>query len=402
MSSMSTSKSSTPVIDVHTHVYLPRYLQRLRARNVVPRITTFPDAPNDEKMLILPGEEKTGKGRPLTKFYWDRDLRLQWMDKHNIDISVISLANPWLDFLSPASAIEASRDFNNEMEEFCTSVYEDTGRKRIFGMGILPLIPLENEEVGCRREDGEDEMSVDTLVQENVNVVESIASSKYLKGIILGTQGFGKGLDDSRLVPIFRALADANLPIFLHPHYGLPPSLFGSLPNGHVLPLALGFPVETTISISRLLLSGIYDELPHLKIMLAHSGGVLPYLSSRLNSCVEHDPVVRGRLKQKDVRSYLGKLYYDAVAYGSEELEFLEKVIKRAGSGVSDQELHPTERILFGTDCPFFPPLDADPVKAEWTSVKENVKAIYATPFSADQHRAVLGGNAIKFFNLDL
>lgn len=87
--------------------------------------------------------------------------------------------------------------------------------------------------------------------------------------------------------------------MFLHPHYGVDASAFGPLDNGHVLPLALGFTFETTTAVARMILCGVLDRHPSLKILLAHSGGALPMLGSRLASCIKHDPVVAARLKHK-------------------------------------------------------------------------------------------------------
>ena len=64
---------------------------------------------------------------------------------------------------------------------------------------------------------------------------------------ILNSKQSSCRLDDERLEPLFAKLAEKKLMIFLHPHYGITPSLFGERDNGHVLPLALGFPFETTI-----------------------------------------------------------------------------------------------------------------------------------------------------------
>lgn len=113
--------------------------------------------------------------------------------------------------------------------------------------------------------------------------------------------------------PIWARIAEKGVVIFLHPHYGVDSSAWGEKANGHVLPLALGFPFETTAATTRLILAGVFDRQPALKLMLAHSGGALPQLSSRLASCIAHDPVVASRLKH-DVRWYLGKLYFDAVS----------------------------------------------------------------------------------------
>lgn len=63
----------------------------------------------------------------------------------------------------------------------------------------------------------------------------------------MGTKGIGNGLDDPVLDPVWEAIEIAGLVVFLHPHYGVGAEAYGKQENGHVLPLALGFPFETTI-----------------------------------------------------------------------------------------------------------------------------------------------------------
>lgn len=62
----------------------------------------------------------------------------------------------------------------------------------------------------------------------------------------MGTRGIGKGLDDEALHPVWSAIEKAGLVVFIHPHYGIDANAWGDKDNGHVLPLALGFPFETT------------------------------------------------------------------------------------------------------------------------------------------------------------
>jgi aminocarboxymuconate-semialdehyde decarboxylase len=170
-------------------------------------------------------------------------------------------------------------------------------------------------------------------------------------------------------------------------------------------------------AVTRLILAGVLDRHPNLRILLAHAGGALPQLSSRLASCVAHDPVVAGRLKH-DARWYLGKLYFDAVAYGSAELSFVSGAIGRAarfGSGragqgdkVSGEALVEREReeaqdgsarMLFGTDHPFFPPLGSE---ERWMSVVENLEAIEGVGAWTDKEKnGVRGGNALELFGLE-
>ncbi|KAI5481327.1 hypothetical protein MNV49_004949 [Pseudohyphozyma bogoriensis] len=113
-------------------------------------------------------------------------------------------------------------------------------------------------------------------------------------------------------------------------------------------------------------------------------------------------------------------LYYDAVAYGPEELALVERVVARADKyegkdehlafvdRVTDRkellapaDYYPgTERIMFGTDHPFFPPLDGE---TRWKSVDENLDAIAGVPGWKDEDRArVMGGNAVDLFNLEI
>lgn len=150
----------------------------------------------------------------------------------------------------------------------------------------------------------------------------------------------------------------------------------------------------------------MFDRYPSLRLLLAHSGGALPVLSSRLASCVAHDPIVASRLRH-DARAYLGRLYFDAVAYGPEELGFVSETIARAdwyNAGAQRDADNPpnrstgAQRMLFGTDHPFFPPLrDSD----KWRSVVENLEAIDGVHgWNQTDKDGVRGANAIALFNL--
>ncbi|KAG1755500.1 amidohydrolase 2 [Suillus lakei] len=375
-----------PVVDVHTHVYLPRYAAELRARTSAPRILDWTNGvKTEERLLILDGEPSGG--RPIGPQYWDRDEKLEFMRRHGINISFVSSANPWLDFLPADRAQTLAHELNNGLEEYCaTSPPAEgfSGLKTLYGFGLLPLVP---------------DVEVSTIIQ----TIEHLKSLPHIRGVIMGTKGIGKGLDDNALDPVWGAIQAAGLVVFIHPHYGVDITAFGENDNGHVLPLALGFPFETTIAVTRLILSGVLDRFPDLRLLLAHSGGALPQLSSRLASCIQHDPIVANRLKH-DARYYLGQLYFDAVAYGSEELTFVSRTISRAsafknGEGTVDPQVGST-RLLFGTDHPFFPPLEAS---QKWPSVENNLAAIrsMAGVDSKPEHQAnILGLNALRLFDL--
>jgi aminocarboxymuconate-semialdehyde decarboxylase len=289
-----------PIVDIHTHVYPPKYMELLRSRDTVPYIRTFPDAPDSARLIILPGEDdpsmpSTSRGRPIGSEYYDIKEKIAFMDLHNIDKSVISLANPWLDFLPAEEAGAAAQKINDDVNDQC-SLYPG----RLYFFGTLPL-----------------SASTEVITAE----IERLNTLKYARGVIMGTSGLGEGLDDAKLDPVYTALEKHQHLIFLHPHYGLPTSVYGprAAEYGHVLPLALGFPLETTIAVTRMLLSGVWDRFTKLNVLLAHSGGTLPFLAGRIESCILHDGHLKkhGKTeKRRDVWDILKtNIYLDAVIY---------------------------------------------------------------------------------------
>ena len=134
-----------------------------------------------------------------------------------------SLANPWLDFLpSTPDTLEITKSLNDDLQTLCTQ-----HPKSLYAFGVLP--------------------SSSSPVSAWLNTLHHISQHSHIKGIILGTKGLGKGLDDPVLDPIWSQLEIQKLMTFIHPHYGIGKDTYGEMENGHVLPLALGFPFETTI-----------------------------------------------------------------------------------------------------------------------------------------------------------
>jgi aminocarboxymuconate-semialdehyde decarboxylase len=355
------------VVDIHTHVYPPSYIELLKSRSSIPYIRSFPPSSALRLVILLAEDtESTSRGRPVGAEYYDINKKIEFMDTHSIDISVISLANPWLDWVPAAEAAKAAEKINNEVNEECGKF-----PGRLFAFGTLPL-------------SGGKEVIVKEIAR--------LKELKYMRGVILGTTGLGKGLDDPELLPIFDALQDLKLPIFLHPHYGLPGSVWGDRAGdyGHVLPLALGFPLETTIAVTRMILSGVFERISELQMILAHSGGTLPFLAGRIESCIEHDAHLKAEGKlgkgRKTVWEILKtNIYLDAVIYGEIGLR---TAIQASGE----------DRVMFGTDHPFFPPLDEG---EKWLSVETNYEAIKGALGSGNEDaKGALGGNAVKILHL--
>jgi aminocarboxymuconate-semialdehyde decarboxylase len=330
------------VIDVHSHLYPRWYIELLKDRTEIPRVT---GEEGDERFVIFPDEQAaaSGGGRAMTDDYWSVETKLTFMDRHGIDRTVLSLGNPWLEPFEAEAGLAAARRLNAEFAELGAR----TGG-RIQGMGVLP---------------GRD-------VDAATAVIEEVARTVGLVGLVSGVRICGLTLDDPALEPVWRALEETGMPLLLHPHHASAMDELGGF--GHALPVALGFPVETTVALTRLLFAGVLHRHPGLRIVGSHGGGTLPYLAGRLDAGWRSDPALskRAPTPPSDV---MPRLFLDAVLYH-------ERALRAAADLVGP------DHMAFGTDHPFS---IADP--------DANLAAIRGT-FDEDAAARVLAGTALSLY----
>lgn len=325
-------------IDIHSHLYPRWYIDALKRRSEPPRIVGEEGA---ERFVIFDGEH----GRPMGDEYWDLEEKLAFMAAHRIDQTVASLGNPWLDPFEGEDAMELAVRANDYFASL-----ENITSGRIVGMGVLPQHD----------------------VKLAVATVGEIAATPTLYGAINGCRLCGRELDDPELEPVWQALADTGLPLLVHPHYVLGRQELTGW--GHAFPIALGFPFETTAAVARLVLSGVLQRHPGLRLVAAHGGGTLPFLGGRLDAGWRSDPSARERLGVKPSEE-LRKVFFDALVYHPPAL-------------LAVRELAGVGQMAFGSDHPFSV---ADPVV--------NLRAIDDS-FTADERNAVRIGSARRFFGL--
>jgi aminocarboxymuconate-semialdehyde decarboxylase len=100
----------------------------------------------------------------------------------------------------------------------------------------------------------------------------------------------------------------------------------------------VGFMFDTTLAIVRMIFDGFFDRYPNIKIIAAHGGATLPYIAGRLDRCHEMIAACSEVIKEEP-SSYLQRIYYDAVVYAQDALDFCIKV------GGPDN-------VLYGSDYP--------------------------------------------------
>jgi len=239
-----------------------------------------------------------------SSWIWDENRHLGEMDRWGIQKQVLSLAHVYTNFEDASLAMELCRIVNDEYAKICS--------RKPDRFGMLAVVPLIEAERACEE-------------------LERVRSLPGYSGIALGTNICGQVLDDPSFSEFFELANNLNTVVFLHP-------LGRKLPEawiGYRLEHLIGLPVETTFALSRLALSGFLDKYPHLRIIAAHVGGALPYLSVRIERAYK-EGVARHKPSY-----YFRRLYYDTSGPSHEAI--LACVSSMFGS----------ERILFGTDYPF-------------------------------------------------
>jgi 2,3-dihydroxybenzoate decarboxylase len=203
-----------------------------------------------------------------------------------------------------------------------------------------------------------------------------------LKGAMIFGSIRGEFLDNKKYWVILERAEKLDVPIYVHP--GMPPAdmlkPYLAYPG---LALAMwGFAAEGGLHAMRLILSGVFDKYPNLKIILGHLGESIPYwlwrLDSRWQEEKDSDPISAAAYKnfQKSPSQYFRDNFYVTTSgmYWPPVIQFVCSVLG-------------ADRVLFATDYP-----------AE--SSKEAVQAIEATPISDGDKEKVCHLNAEKLFRL--
>lgn len=155
-----------------------------------------------------------------------------------------------------------------------------------------------------------------------------------LRGVEIASNIDGVELDDPGLEPLWERVAELGIPVLIHPHYVVGPQRMGD----YYLRNLVGNPVETALAGARLILGGVLERYPNLKIILSHGGGALPGIFPR----IAHGYSVRpeSRVRASDPELGFRRLYYDTIVF---EGRALRQLVETVGAS----------QVILGTDYPF-------------------------------------------------
>ena len=182
----------------------------------------------------------------------------------------------------------------------------------------------------------------------------------------------GRNLDDPSLFPIFEAAADLGAAVFVHPWDMLGRDRMARF----WLPWLIGMPTETAVAICSLILEGVLERLPSLRIAFAHGGGSFPFAIGRIEHGYRMRPDLVAVNDVADPRSYLDRIYLDALVHDAGALRYLVNLMG-------------PRRIALGSDYPF--PLGEPQPGALIESLDD---------LSDADRRWLLAGTALEFLGL--
>ncbi|MED1204482.1 amidohydrolase family protein [Heyndrickxia acidicola] len=284
--------------------------------------------------------------REVTDQVWSPGKRISDMARESIDIQVLSPIPVTFSYWAPAEEALTLASIQNDFIAETVSQYPD----KFVGLGT---VPLQDVEVATRE--------MDRCIHE-----------LGLKGIEIGTNVNGNNLDDSSLISFFEMAEKWEVPLFIHPWE----TLGKERTPRHNLMYTVGMPSETALAGASLILGGVLEKFPGLKICFAHGGGSLPYLLPRLDQGWKVWPHLR--LLNNPPSYYARNFYFDSLVNDPINLKYLV-------------DLFGHDRILMGSDYPFLL-REVPPGK-----VIDDTHGL-----NQDQVEAMLWRNALRFLNIPI
>jgi aminocarboxymuconate-semialdehyde decarboxylase len=319
----------------------------------------------DRLATLVPGHVALS-AFPELPTLWDVDARLRMMDEFGDLQHVLSLANPPIEMLgTPDKTPELAKIANDGLAELCR------GHPDHFPAFIASM-PMNN---------------VDACVREAERAIRDLGA----KGIQVFTNVLGKPLSAPEFRPLFRAMAKHDLPVWIHPIRGPQFADYATeKASEHEIWFTFGWPYETTACVTRLIFSGIYDELPDLKIITHHMGGMVPFYAGKIDlgfdqifhGKTDENPVARKAGLKKRPAEYYRMLYADTSVNGS------------AAAARCGHAFFGTSHCLFATDAPF----DAEQGRM---LIRETINAVNALEIPKTEKERIFSGNARELLRLN-
>ena len=290
-------------IDAHTHTLCPGVNPLVAGRPELAAIPYQRDLSADSRVV------DHDQFPDLLKAFLQAERRLADMAKMRITHQVVAPApgqqHYWAE---PALLDQLSRLQNEHVAAMCAA-----NPQAFSGLGTLPMT------------------APDLAIATATHGVESLG----LKGFQIDTRAGAMELSDPALDPLWARLEKLDTAVMLHP--------LGFSDGMRLSPFfmvnTVGNPMEEVIAANHLILGGVLDRHPGLRIKIVHGGGFYPFLIGRLDHAWKRRPEVR-KLTAEPPSAYLTRMWYDTVVFDPAILRMLVSLVG-------------AERVMLGSDYPF-------------------------------------------------
>lgn len=322
------------VVDVHAHIIVPEI-----TRQAEPGEDWRPHVFYEGTQQVVEAFGRQIRSAIFDFVHLDRILAAQ----EQAGVERVLLC-PWVSLLrydtDPQDGLRTSRIQNQALARMAQA-----HPKRVAGLGT---VPLQDPELAAQE--------LRDLMQEPGLFGVEIAAS--VNGVYLG---------DDRFQPFWEAAEETAALVFIHPTTrGFNAAVF----NEYYLWNSVGNPLETTITAAHMVMAGVMEDHPGLKVLLAHGGGTILALRGRLEHAYSFQPQARARLRESPVES-LKRFYYDSLTHN---LSLLKELVDFVGA----------QRVLVGSDYPFD------------MGAQHPAKIVKSLGLPPDDESQILSGNALK------
>lgn len=240
---------------------------------------------------------------------WSAEKRMKECDHHHVDVQVLSTIPVMFSYWAkPKDCLEVSVFLNDHIAEIVKRY-----PKRFVGLGTIPL--------------QDPEMAIKELER---------CKKIGLVGVQIGSHVNDWNLNAPELFPVFKACADMNMAVFVHPWEMMGQEKM----QKYWLPWLVGMPAETSLAICSMIFGGVLERLPNLRVAFAHGGGSFPATIGRIEHGFDCRPDLVAVDNKINPRKYLGKFWLDSLTHDAPMLDYIVKLVG-------------ANRVALGSDYPF-------------------------------------------------
>lgn len=288
--------------DIHAHVLVPETEELVAAQF----------SPDKDPFIHYLGAASAAHNRThygaIVPKMTDMATRLADLDRMGIERQALSIApSQYYYWTEPDLGSEVARQQNDRIAEIVS-----THPERFVGLGTLPM------------------QDVDRAIEE----LRRITTVCGFRGVSINPNAEGRDYDHESFEPFWHVVEELGVLVVLHPN-GF---THGERLADYYLINVIGNPLESTVSITRMILGGVLERHPGVKLCVVHGGGYLPFYADRMDHAYEVRPECREHITRRP-SSYLAQVHVDTVVFG----DSLRRLVDLVGP----------HRLVMGTDYPY-------------------------------------------------